>query len=103
MTTDELLTELSQRRIGLSVDSGKLRFRAPAGSLTPELRGAIAGHRTEIIRRLQAGQDSTATAVADCVACARRDWIDEPARDGRIRTHCGKCGRFIGYRRDGGK
>ncbi len=98
MTTDELLTELRRCKIGLSVDSGKLRFRAPAGALTPELRGAIAGHRAEIIGHIQGG----ATAVKDCVTCDRRDWVDEAATNGRIRTRCGKCGRFIGYRREGG-
>jgi hypothetical protein len=26
------------------------------------------------------------------------NWVDEPAKAGKIRTHCKICGDFIGYR-----
>jgi hypothetical protein len=31
-------------------------------------------------------------------SCARKNWKDQPAKDGVIRTVCKKCGRWIGNR-----
>ncbi len=96
MTIDELLRTLSERHVELYVDAGRLRFRAPTGTLTDELRSKIASRRLELIAKL-----APATKRVDrfCMRCDRRDWIDAPARDGRIRTTCRVCGRFIGYRK----
>ena len=97
MTVDELLRCLVGRAVELYLDGDRLRYRAPEGALTAELRSEIAVQRPAIIDHLRA---ATATdAVGErCANCDRRKWVDAPPEDGRIRTTCGKCGRFIGYR-----
>ena len=100
MTVDELLDSLVQNGVKLFLDSDRLRYRAPEGSLTPDMRVAIGEHRPEIIERLQAGGNIVGGS-RKCVTCDRQYWIDAPPKDGRIRTTCGKCGGFIGYRPEG--
>jgi len=97
MNVDVLLHTLVDHEVELYLDEDRLRYRAPAGALTSELRGDIADHRLAIIEHLRAGTTATA-APRHCTNCDRRDWVDAPPKDGRIRTTCGKCGRFIGYR-----
>jgi hypothetical protein len=92
----ELMTELGRRGVELYLDGDRLRFRAPSGALGPELRAAVAAQRVAIIDRLR-GPGNVA-AVSKCTRCDHRDWVDEPPVGGQIRTHCAKCGRFIGYR-----
>jgi hypothetical protein len=96
MNVDALLRSLADRDVELYLGGDQLRFRAPAGALTPEMRDEIAAHRPAIIEHLRTGTKTTATAR--CGKCDWRDWRDDPPQDGRIRTKCGKCGRFIGYR-----
>ena len=97
MTLDQLLTDLAQNQINLFVDGGQLRYRAPAGALRADLREGISEHRIAIIEHLLSKAPSQ-QQPPECIACNRRDWVDEPPKDGRIRTTCGKCGRFVGYR-----
>jgi hypothetical protein len=93
---EDLLRTLGDRAVELYVDGDRLRFRAPKGALTPESRDGIAANRSVIIERLR---KAAATTAGDrCVNCNWRNWRDDPPKDGRIRTTCGKCGRFIGYR-----
>ena len=59
MTSSETLTELDRRGVVLEPNGDKLRYRAPQGALTPELREAITENKAEIIstlRRLGDGQ-----------------------------------------------
>jgi hypothetical protein len=97
VNVDDLVRTLADRAVELYIDGDRLRFRAPGGALTPELRGKIAVHRLAIIEYLRTGATTT-IAAASCGNCHRRNWRDDPPKDGRIRTTCGKCGRFIGYR-----
>lgn len=48
MTPQELLAELEQRGVKLTVAGDKLRYDAPAGALTPELKEALRQHKAEI-------------------------------------------------------
>ena len=59
MTSSEILTKLDRRGVVLEPNGDKLRYRAPQGALTPELREAITENKAEIIstlRRLGDGQ-----------------------------------------------
>jgi hypothetical protein len=96
LNIEQLLVELAERQVTLFVKEDRLRFRAPQGALTAELRAAVAEHREGILDRLRPNRSSS--LPPRCLVCRRRDWVDQPPKDGLIRTTCGRCGRFIGYR-----
>src|SRR5262245_55208284 len=49
MTPRELLERLERDGIRLHVEEGQLRYRAPKGVLTPELRRAIGANKEHIV------------------------------------------------------
>ncbi|MBV9791145.1 MAG: AMP-binding protein, partial [Chloroflexi bacterium] len=53
MTTIELLARLRGLNIKLWAEDGRLRFQAPKGALTDELRTALAEHKAEVLAMLQ--------------------------------------------------
>ncbi|MGE0770036.1 MAG: hypothetical protein AB7L90_26670 [Hyphomicrobiaceae bacterium] len=99
MSVDQLFACLADRGVQLYLDGDRLRFKAPVGALTKPLRDGITTHRTTIIERIKSG----VSVPKRCSYCDWRSWNDEPPKDGRIRTTCGKCGKFIGYRPHGGQ
>lgn len=55
MTVGELLADLTERSVHLLLDGEALRFRAPKGALTSELRDEIARRKPELIEALKRG------------------------------------------------
>ena len=58
MTSGETLAELERLGVVLEPNGDKLRYRAPQGALTPELREAITENKAEIISTLRRVGDS---------------------------------------------
>jgi hypothetical protein len=55
MTPDELIAALQAHQVLLAVNGDRLKVDAPAGTLTAELRDALAQHKTALIARLTDG------------------------------------------------
>ena len=97
MTTDDLLRQLADHGVELYLDGDRLRFRARPGALSQQWRDEIAARRMAIVLHL-ASHRVAAASTGHGPNCDRRYWVDDAPQDGRIRTTCSICGRFIGYR-----
>lgn len=97
MSVNQLLSDVAAAGVTLYLDGDQLRFRARPGALTTDLRTGITRFRGEIVQKLRPQVEGRG-ATARCSYCDPKEWIDEPPCDGQIRTTCGKCGRFVGYR-----
>lgn len=62
---EEIFAALHEAGIRLWLDGGELRFRAPKGALTPELREAVRARREEIIAALSATDGVEIPRVAE--------------------------------------
>ena len=93
MTAVAILEEAKQLGIVLEAQGNHLRFRAPKGTLTPELREALARHKGEILAVLQSRQPATGYGLCPgpqkCAGCyaipggrymhppkPTQDWLD---------------------------
>ena len=101
MMLNQLLADLSASQITLFLYGDRLRYRAPERALTPQLRDRIAENRAAIIKRLRPEANVTTIRPPRCAVCNRKYWVDDPPKNGWIRTTCRKCRRFLGYRPEG--
>lgn len=63
MPPNELLAMLQNRDISLYLDAGQLRYRAPMGALTDDLRQAIRTHKDDLLDLLRSeAEDDTPRA-----------------------------------------
>lgn len=60
MTLASLLTHLDTAGIALVADGERLRWTAPAGALTPDLRDALRDHKAALLACLKAGAPAPA-------------------------------------------
>ncbi|MFP5284214.1 MAG: condensation domain-containing protein, partial [Thermoanaerobaculia bacterium] len=58
MTTVKLIAELRERQVELWLEGDRLRYRAPEGGLTPELRSRLQEHRERIVEFLQSAREA---------------------------------------------
>lgn len=63
MSIVELMADLQQRNIVLWLEADQLRYRAPKGVLTPELRITLTARKAEIIAFLQEAHEVVALAL----------------------------------------
>ena len=75
MTLSELLSELKNRKVQLWAEGDRLRYKAPKGSLSPELLGQIRLNKDEILTTLMGAQVKTRGDRLHLVPLDRRQSI----------------------------
>lgn len=95
MTVDRFVEDLRMSHVELYIADGQLRYRAPEGTLTTDMREYIHEHRDAIWQYLCPAPRELTT---EGCRCFRSDWVDQPPENGSIRTICSVCGKFIGFR-----
>lgn len=101
MTVQAILTQVQRSGIVLTVSGDKLRLRAPAGALTPELKSALAANKPDVIAvvwRLDGMQGNAGRVPIPCAVLSATggpgrcfscgDPLDHPEAYGR----CVPCG-----------
>ena len=64
MTAEALLQELWSRGVRLTPEGDRIRYCAPRGALTPELRARLSEHRGEVLSVLQGQREPLKSAPA---------------------------------------
>src|SRR2546423_6286723 len=98
MTATDCIERLTTSGIQLWLDGDRLRYSAPRGALTRELREAVAANRAEIIRQMRDGPAgivipeplATFNAVEKCFNGGCPGLLE--FKQGR--AYCRRCGVF---------
>lgn len=116
MNSNDLLSTLRAAGVVLSLDGQRLRFFAPKGVLTNELRRLVAEHRQAIVSHLAGDPAAERPAPATdppessgpkvgggcrCGSVAYRDVVlyHEPHNGQSTRRDCAACGRTLDFPR----
>ena len=93
-----LLTELRRRDIALWRDGDNLRFNAPTGALTPELRAELTAHKCELLAELaDAPRPRTDPAAEIPLSFSQeRLWVVDQIDPGLATYNCDLCWRIAG-------
>jgi len=91
VTAAALLEQLVERGVELEVAGNRLRWAAPKGVLTDELRQEIVDHKSEIIAIL-APQELAVSAT--CLVCGGTREPTLYAVMGRPAVRCSACGTW---------
>jgi len=78
MTPVELLATLTQAGVSLCPDGDTLRYQAPVGVLSDELKAALKAHQPELLKLLTA-PEADHLSETPCSLCGSRErwrWID---------------------------
>lgn len=97
MTTDELLSILSDREVTLYLESGELRYRAPEDAMTPSLLRVLRLHKLKMLERLKAEEKTDNARPFDPAEYAEakgRCSAESVRRQSNLRK-CAECGREL--------
>ena len=89
MTPVDLLAELERLNVKVSLAGDKLRLEAPAGTLTPKLKEAIAKHKVVLV------------ALLSGLPVEETFWPGVKSKVYRARQACIEAGHCLGLTREG--
>lgn len=101
MTTGAaLLQTLTGRGVVLTAEAGKLRYKAPAGTMTPDLRRQLEAHKAALVALLSAQQvglfeGSAPDLGATAIVKQRETTGPAPARGAVIQAITGNAGSLV--------
>ena len=72
MNAEQLLSYVRQKRVVLIPDGDRIKYKAPTGTMTPELTGAIRTHKQKILRILNQDREIKASDTPEFCQSIKR-------------------------------